>query len=263
VRTPDHRELLAELTAAVEAGRPIVVATIVETARSVPRHAGAKMLVYPDGTTSGTIGGGEVEAFVCSDALTTLETGTTRLTTYTLQDPQQGDPGICGGTMTIALEPYMSPDTVFVVGCGHVGRTVVELAHWLGYRTVVTDDRADLVTEEAVPHADVRFAGTLADAVAAHPITANTSVVVVTRSHDLDVELLPVLLNTPARYIGVMGSTRRWTTTRGALIASGVEAAEIDRVHVPIGIDIGAETVEEIAVSIMSQIIATTGAAGS
>ncbi|HZJ48942.1 MAG TPA: XdhC family protein, partial [Acidimicrobiia bacterium] len=129
MRTPDHRELLEELTAAVAAGRPVVVATIVDTARSVPRHAGAKMLVFADGTMSGTIGGGEVEAFVRADALSALDDGTTRLATYTLQDPEQGDPGICGGTMTIALEAYMSPDTVFVVGCGHVGRTVVDLAH--------------------------------------------------------------------------------------------------------------------------------------
>jgi len=158
--------------------------------------------------------------------------------------------------MTVALEPYPSPDTVFVVGCGHVGRTVIELAHWLGYRTIATDDRPDLVTEEALPDADVRFVGTVDQAVEANPITANTSVVVVTRSHDLDVDILPTLLATPARYLGVMGSKRRWQTTRSALIEAGVSPGDIDRVHVPIGVDIGAETVEEIAVAIMSEIIA-------
>lgn len=262
MRTPDHRNLLSELATAVNDGRPVVVATIVDTARSVPRHAGAKMLIYADGSMSGTIGGGEVEAFVRADALKALEAGATRLSTYTLQDPEQGDPGICGGTMTVALEPYMSPDTVFVVGCGHVGAAVVDLAHWLGYRTVATDDRPDLVTEELLPNADVRFLGTLSEAVEAHPITANTAIVVVTRSHDLDVMLLPVLLDSPARYIGVMGSKRRWETTRSGLLESGVDAVAIERVHVPIGLDIGAETVEEIAVSIMSEIIALNGAAG-
>ncbi len=218
------------------------------------------MLVFADGSTSGTVGGGEVEAFVRADAIEALQTGTTRLATYTLEDPSQGDPGICGGTMTIALEPYMSPDTVLVVGCGHVGRAVVDLAHWLGYRTIATDDRADLVTEEALPHADVRFLGTLSEAVEAHPVTSNTAIVVVTRSHDLDVELLPVLLATDARYIGVMGSKRRWASTRTGLIDAGVDEAAIDRVHVPIGLQIGAETVEEIAVSIMSEIIASGAA---
>ncbi|MGB5187379.1 MAG: XdhC/CoxI family protein [Acidimicrobiia bacterium] len=240
----------------------MVVATIVDTARSVPRHAGAKMLVYGDGSTSGTVGGGQVEALICADALTALEEGTTRLKKYTLEDPERGDPGICGGTMTISLEPYMPPHTVLVIGCGHVGRAVVDLAHWLGYRTVATDDRAELITEEAMPNAEVRLGGSVEEALAAEPVSENTSIVVVTRSHDMDVEIVPLLLATPARYIGVMGSTRRWAATRERLIESGVPAREIDRIHVPIGLNIGAETVEEIAVSIMSEVIEAAAAEG-
>jgi xanthine dehydrogenase accessory factor len=260
VRSGDHRALLAELSDAVGRARPVVVATIVDTARSVPRHAGAKMLVYGDGTTSGTVGGGQVEALIRADALVALDDGATRLKQYTLEDPERGDPGICGGTMTISLEPYMPPHTIFVVGCGHVGRAVVDLAHWLGYRTVATDDRAELVTDESMPNAEVRFVGTVQEALAAEPVHENTSIVVVTRSHDMDVEIVPLLLETPARYIGVMGSTRRWAATRERLIESGVPAGEIDRVHVPIGINIGAETVEEIAVSIMSEVIEAAAA---
>ena len=260
MRSGDHRALLAELSDAVGRARPVVVATIVDTARSVPRHAGAKMLVYGDGTTSGTVGGGQVEALIRADALVALDDGATRLKQYTLEDPERGDPGICGGTMTISLEPYMPPHTIFVVGCGHVGRAVVDLAHWLGYRTVATDDRAELVTDESMPNAEVRFIGTVEEALAAEPVHENTSIVVVTRSHDMDVEIVPLLLETPARYIGVMGSTRRWAATRERLIKSGVPAGEIDRVHVPIGINIGAETVEEIAVSIMSEVIEAAAA---
>ena len=218
------------------------------------------MLVYGDGATSGTVGGGQVEALIRSDALVALDDGTTRLKQYTLEDPERGDPGICGGTMTISLEPYMPPHTIFVVGCGHVGRAVIDLAHWLGYRTVATDDRAELVTDESMPNAEVRCVGTVQEALAAEPVHENTSIVVVTRSHDMDVEIVPLLLETPARYIGVMGSTRRWAATRERLIESGLPAGEIDRVHVPIGINIGAETVEEIAVSIMSEVIEAAAA---
>jgi len=218
------------------------------------------MLVYGDGTTSGTVGGGQVEALIRDDALVALDDGTTRLRQYTLEDPERGDPGICGGTMTISLEPYMPPHTIFVIGCGHVGRAVVDLAHWLGYRTVATDDRAELVTDESMPNAEVRLVGTVEEALAAEPVHENTSIVVVTRSHDMDVEIVPLLLETPARYIGVMGSTRRWTATRERLLESGVSAKAIDRVHVPIGINIGAETVEEIAVSIMSEVIEAAAA---
>ena len=218
------------------------------------------MLVYGDGTTSGTVGGGQVEALIRDDALVALDDGTTRLRQYTLEDPERGDPGICGGTMTISLEPYMPPHTIFVIGCGHVGRAVVDLAHWLGYRTVATDDRAELVTDESMPNAEVRLVGTVEEALAAEPVHENTSIVVVTRSHDMDIEIVPLLLETPARYIGVMGSTRRWTATRERLLESGVSAKAIDRVHVPIGINIGAETVEEIAVSIMSEVIEAAAA---
>jgi len=260
VTTIGPRELLAELIEAVGGGRPVALATIVGTDGSVPRHAGAKMIVRPDGTTTGTIGGGEVESLVCDEALAALKDRRPRLRRYTLNDPELGDPGVCGGTMTIYTEPYMTPRTVYVVGAGHVGRSVVDLADWLGYRTVVVDDRADLVTEEAVPNATIRFSGSVVDSLSQHPVTETTAVVVVTRSHDLDAQIVPVLLETPAPYIGVMGSKRRWATTRDALVESGTPEEALDRLHVPIGISIGAETVEEIAVSIMSQVIESAAA---
>jgi len=260
VRTAHHRNLLAELTAAVDGGTPVVVATIVDTARSVPRHAGTKMLIFADGTTFGTVGGGKVEALIRSDALDALTDKTTRLRQYTLEDPEQGDPGICGGTMTIALEPHMPPHTIFVIGCGHVGRAVVDLAHWLGYRTVATDDRSELVDEASMPNADVRLVGSVEAALGEEPVGEHTSIVVVTRSHEMDVEIVPMLVATPARYIGVMGSKRRWAATRDGLLESGISPKSLDRIHVPIGIDIGAETVEEIAVSILSEVIRATAA---
>ena len=254
------RELLAELIDAVGGGRPVVLATIVGTEGSVPRHAGAKMVVHADGTTTGTIGGGEVESLVHDEALAVLKDRRPRLRRYTLNDPELGDPGICGGTMTVYLEPYMTPRTVYVIGAGHVGRSVIDLADWLGYRTVVVDDRADLVTEEAMPNAAIRLAGSVKDALDEHPADETTAIVVVTRSHELDAQIMPILLETPAPYIGVMGSKRRWATTRDALAESGTPAEALDRLHVPIGLSIGAETVEEIAVSIMSQIIESAAA---
>lgn len=250
---PDR--ILGDLSAALDGGRSVVLATIVATEGSVPRHVGTKMVVHGDGSIVGTIGGGEVEAAVRVDALAALERNEPGLHHYALRDPQQGDPGVCGGTMTVYLETYMTPHTIFVVGCGHVGKAVVDLAHWLGYRTVAVDDRADLVTAEAMPLADIRFHGSVPDAVAAHPITENTSVVVVTRNYGLDAQITPFLLETPARYVGVMGSRRRWGSTRGLLDDDGVAEGALDRVHNPIGLDIGAETVEELAVSIMSEII--------
>jgi len=256
---PDR--ILAELGSAVAGGIPVVLATIVATEGSVPRHPGTKMVVRGDRSTVGTIGGGKVEAAIRDDALAALERNESKLHHYTLHDPDQGDPGVCGGTMTVYLEPYMTPHTIVVIGAGHVGKAVIDLAHWLGYRTIVIDDREDLVSEESMPNADLRFAGSVVDAIVAHPITENTSVILVTRSHDLDAQITPMLLDTPARYIGVMGSKRRWASTKDLLDEGGLTDDEIDRIHNPIGLDIGAETVEEIAVSIMSQVISAASAA--
>lgn len=248
-------QILAALSTAARARRAVVLATIVATEGPVPRHTGAKMLIYPDATTLGTVGGGEVEDCIRADALSALADRNPNLRRYELHDPDRGDPGICGGAMTIYLEPYMPTPTVFVIGCGHVGRAVVDLAHWLGYHTVAVDDRPDLMTKDAIPNADVRFIGSVDEAVQQHAVTETTSVVVVTRSHDLDAQILPVLLETQATYIGVMGSRRRWATTRKLLAETGISDETLDHIRVPIGIDIGAETVEEIAVSIMSDII--------
>ena len=256
--TGEDQRLLQELTAAMGEGRPVVLATVVSTKRSVPRHAGTKMLVYADGSLRGTVGGGAMESRVIDAAHDSMATGRTQLLSYELLDPERGDPGVCGGEVQIYLEPYMPPHTVFVIGAGHVGKAVVELAHWLGYRTVIVDDRADRVTGEAMPLADERIAGNVAEALEAQPVTADTSIVVVTRDTGIDVAAIPLLLATPARYLGVMGSERRWLTTRRQLVDRGVPEADLDRIQVPVGIELGAETVEEIAVSILSQVIRVT-----
>lgn len=239
-----------ELLAAIERGVGVAVATVVDTRQSVPRRAGTKMLVYADGRTSGTIGGGEMESRVVREAITAIADGRPRRLTYSLVDPAGGDPGVCGGEMEIYVEPHGPEPTVLVIGCGHVGRAVVELAHWVGLRVLAYDDRRELVTAEALPLADARY-HVLTDV----PITPATQVVVVTRNVAVDLQVLPVLLASPARSIGVMGSRRRWATTRDALVAQGCEAAALDRVIAPIGLELHAESPQEIAVSIVGQLI--------
>ncbi len=255
------RRIILELAAAVEEGRPVVLATVVGTRRSAPRHSGAKMLVFESGETSGTIGGGEMEARVIAAAREALADGRSQLLEYALIDPRRGDPGVCGGEVEIYLEPYMPNHTVYVVGCGHVGRAVLDLARWLGYRTVAIDDRPEAVTSEALPDVDERVLGTLVDVDT--PIAENSSIVLVTRNVDRDVAVLPEALASPARYIGVMGSTTRWRTVAAQLADAGVAAGALDRVHTPIGIEMNAETLEEIAVSILSEIIRVNRSAPS
>lgn len=250
----EDQKILGLLTEAIDNRTPVVLVTVVSTKRSVPRRAGTKMLVYRDSQV-GTVGGGAMESRVIDSARNALNTGRSELLTYDLVDPTQGDPGVCGGTADIYLEPYVPAHTIFIVGAGHVGQAVADLAHWLGYRTVVTDDREDRVSEEALPNADVRHVGSVAEALETHQITGDTSVVVVSRDFNIDATAVPLLLDTPAAYIGVMGSDRRWLTVKKQLLESGVDESSLERIHVPIGIELHAETVEEIAVSIMSEVI--------
>jgi xanthine dehydrogenase accessory factor len=256
-RQDETGALLHELVAAVDAAESVVLATVVGTCHSVPRHAGSKMLVRPGGRHSGSLGGGVVEERVVADALTALAAGQPRLARYDLDG---GELGPCGGEMTVYLEPYLPAPAVLVVGCGHVGQAVVELAHWLGMRVTATDVRPQMVGEDLLPGADVRLPGALAEVLGAAAVTARTHVVVTTSSVEADVAALPALLATPAASIQVMGSSRRWRATRAQLLAGGVPDAALARVKAPAGLDVGAETPREIALAILGEIVALGGA---
>jgi xanthine dehydrogenase accessory factor len=241
---------------AKRSGQTIILATVIRERGSVPRHAGAKMLVYPDGRILGTIGGGEVESRIIADSLTLLPDGSPRVVEYKLVDPATGDPGVCGGEMEFFLEPILPEPTVLVIGCGHVGQAVADLAHWLGFRVVVTDDRPELCTPEIIPHADEYLPVPGAEIAKAFAIHSQTYIAAVTRGVPEDTQALPALVDSPAAYIGVIGSRRRWATTVEELRAMGVDEAKLKRVHAPIGLEIEAETPREIAVSILAEIIA-------
>ncbi len=236
-------------------GRAAALAIVVETRGSVPRQAGSKMLVWPDGQIVGTIGGGQMEALVIAEAQQALRDGRCRLFTYNLADLEAGDPGVCGGTVKVYIEPLLPLPTVLVIGCGHVGKAVAELAKWLGYRVMVADDRPGYATPEQIPGMDGYVEAAADDLINGVPISALTYVVAVTRGLSVDETLLPALLQTPAPYIGLIGSRRRWALTVETLRERGVSQADLERVHAPIGLPIGAETPKEIAVSILAEII--------
>ena len=243
---------IAELEEQNESG---VLCIIVHSQGSTPRHAGSKMIVYPDGHIQGTVGGGELENRVISEALLSLRDGKSRLIEYNMADPGRGDPGLCGGLVEVYMEPITPRLSVVVVGAGHVGRAVVHLAHWLGFYVVVNDDRPEFCTPEAVPGADRYIPGTMGELPAQLEINPWTYLVLTTRGVNIDIPGLPVLLETPAAYLGIIGSQRRWSTTRKQLIEQGIAPGLLDKVRSPIGLELNAETPEEIAVSILAEII--------
>ncbi len=213
------------------------------------------MLVYPDGSFIGTVGGGDLEHRVLDEAWMALGDGETRFLHYNMADPSRGDPGVCGGQVEVFVEPILPPPTLVVIGAGHVGKAVVHLAKWLGFRVAVSDDRAEFCTPESTPGADEYYPVEMGKLAEQLKITRRTYLVVTSRGSSVDALGLPNLLQSDAAYIGVIGSKRRWATTVKALKANGVDEALIEKVHSPMGLELQAETPEEIAVSIMAEVL--------
>jgi xanthine dehydrogenase accessory factor len=233
--------------------------TVVRSQGSTPRHSTSKMLVYEDGNFIGTVGGGELESRVFQEAMEALLDGQPRLLEYTMADPKRGDPGVCGGTVEVFVEPILPAPTLVVIGGGHVGKAVAHLAKWLNFRVAVTDDRPEFLTPEANPDADAFYECKLEDLLQHLKLNNRTYLVLTTRGVVVDAPGLPPLLESQAAYIGVIGSKRRWKMTVDKLKEIGVSEEKIERVHSPIGLELQAETPEEIAVSIMAEILMLRG----
>jgi xanthine dehydrogenase accessory factor len=229
--------------------------TVVRSEGSTPRHVGSKMLVYPDGKFIGTVGGGDLEHRVIDEAWIALTDGQSRLLHYSMVDPSRGDPGVCGGQVEVFVEPILPDPQVILIGAGHVGKAIVHLAKWLGFRVAVSDDRAELCNPEATPGADAYYPVRMSELPKHVKFDRRTFVILTTRGANVDIDGLGPLLDLPTAYIGVIGSRRRWASTVKGLKAQGISEEKIARVHSPIGLELQAETPEEIAVSIMAEVL--------
>lgn len=236
-------------------GEAVALCTIVDSKGSTPRHEGSKMLVFPDGHIQGTVGGGEIENRVIAEARDALDKRQTKVLHYSLVDPGKGDPGICGGQVEVYVEPIIPKLTILVIGAGHVGRQVVHVAKYLDCRVLVSDDRAELCTEEFMPGADEFIICKMSEIPQKVKITPFTYVVVTTRGADVDIEGLPAILDSDAGYIGVIGSKKRWLHTKTEINKVKDYSKKFGEVYAPIGLELKAETPEEIAISIMAEIL--------
>lgn len=237
-------------------GQSVALVTVVHTQGSIPRHAGSKMLVRGDGSIVGTVGGGAMESEAVKEAQGAMVDGQTRLKTYTLNSIADGDPGICGGTVQLFVEPIFPAPTLLVIGGGHVGKALAELGLWMGFRVALSDDRPEFCTPDYIPNLQHYIVCKPSDVGQHIDINAQTFVAAVTRGLLVDLDLIPMLLNTPAPYIGLIGSRRRWLLTAKVLQEQrGLTESQLARVRAPIGLELNAETPKEIAVSIMSEMI--------
>lgn len=250
----DEKDLYRAVVEAQTRGLVAALATVIRTQGSVPRQPGSKMLVWPDGKIMGTVGGGAMESRVVKDAQDAMKDGRVRIVSYTLNDLQQGDPGVCGGTVEIFVEPLMSSPTLVVIGCGHVGKALAELAKWTGYRVIISDDRVEFCNSDYIPNMDGYVVAPPSQVAQHIDLGPQTYVACVTRGLPVDIDLFPTLLQVEVPYIGLIGSRRRWSLTVKALKDKGLTDQQLARIHAPIGLELNAETPQEIAVSIMAEI---------
>ena len=196
-----------------------------------------------------------MERRVHAAALESIRDGESRYLTYNMADPSKGDPGVCGGTVEVYVEPILPDPTLMLIGAGHVGKAVVHLAKWLGFRVIVVEDNPEFCTPEHIPGADEYLNLQMDEIANKATINGQTYIVMATRGADLDAIALPDLLKSKAAYIGVIGSKRRWLMATKLMQERGVDESAYVRVHSPIGLELQAETPEEIAVSIMAEIL--------
>jgi xanthine dehydrogenase accessory factor len=248
------------LTAANEAlarGETVALVTIVRAQGSTPQRVGAKMLVYADGHTVGTIGGGCYESEAFWKARDAIATGRPTVVRFDLNDDLAGESGlICGGQMDVFIEPLAPAPHLYIAGGGHVGVQLARAAAEVGFRIHVVDDREKFASADRFPGADEVVVDSIPEWLERAAIPPHSYVAIVTRGHQHDLAALRAVVTRELRYVGLIGSRAKITRIVDALLEEGVAPEALRRVHAPIGLDIGAVTPQEIAVSIVAELVA-------
>ncbi|MCP4575232.1 MAG: xanthine dehydrogenase [Deltaproteobacteria bacterium] len=238
-----------------EGGRA-ALATITSIKGSAPRAEGSKMLVRSDKSILGSIGGGSLEAQVCQAAMDVIIDGKSRVLRFDLAGKDVAEEGmICGGAAEVFVEPIMTKPVLYIFGGGHISFFISKIGKMLDFRVVVIDDREEFANPGRFPEADETIARDLEAVFPTLKINPSSYIVIVTRGHLLDEKVLEWAVKTDARYVGMIGSRTKNRTVFSHLESRGIAKDLLETVHAPIGLDIYAETPEEIAVSIMAEII--------
>lgn len=252
-----NQEVFAALADALQKGDEVALVTITASTGSTPQRVGAKMLVFADGRTVGTIGGGCYEHDAFWKAREAIKARKPLTVKYELNDDFAEESGlVCGGQMDVFIEPVEPAPDVYVFGAGHVGCSLVRMAHEAGFRVHVIDDREKFANAERFPDGVDTIVDEIPAWIAGHPLPATAYAVIVTRGHRHDLDALRALVARPMRYVGLIGSRAKVKRIFDALVEERIPADALARVHAPIGLDIGAVTPQEIAVSILAELIA-------
>ena len=251
------RDVLEAALRAEAAGEPAAMVTVVATTGSTPQRAGARMLVFADGRIVGTIGGGCLEAEMGWRAREAIQGRRPKLVSYDLTPDQAGEDGlVCGGRMQVFIEPIEGTPCLCLFGAGHVAQPLARMAKACGFRVEVADDRIKFANAERFPEADAIVVDDFAAAASKMTLGPSSYAIVVTRGHKGDAEALQAVLGRGLRFVGLLGSRPKVVHIFAALEERGVSREELARVHAPLGLEIGAQSPDEIAVSILAEMIA-------
>jgi xanthine dehydrogenase accessory factor len=251
------RDVLEAALRAEAEGEAAALVTVIGTEGSTPQKAGAKMVVYADGRIVGTIGGGCVEAEMIGRARRAIESRKAQLAAYDLTPDQAGEDGlVCGGRMQVFIEPIEGTPTLCLFGAGHVAQPLARLARSVGFRVEVADDRVKFANRERFPDAERILVEPVGTAAAQMTLGRHSYAVVVTRGHGGDADALASLVGRGLPFVGLLGSKPKLVHVLAELEDRGVAPEALGEVRCPLGVEIGATTPEEIAISVLAEIVA-------
>jgi xanthine dehydrogenase accessory factor len=249
----DIFEIISELK---KTGKPMAMAIVTKTEGSAPRKPGAKMIVCKDGKTIGTLGGGDLENKVIQEALETIDKGKPKIVSFSLDMEKGKLDMMCGGTVEVYVEPLLPSDKLVIFGAGHITRSLAPMMKKIGFLVSVVDDSPELLKKEYFPDIEDIHIEDM-EAFAGGLVSDNkTYIVVLSRGFSRDKAVLGQLLKKEFKYIGMIGSQRKLESMIEELQKEGIPKERFSVLKIPIGLDIGAETPEEIAISIAGEIIA-------
>ncbi len=256
-------DIYQELVNLIAKGEPAVLATVISSRGSAPREAGAKMLIKKDDTFIGSVGGGGVEHQIRRKATEVMKSGESQIVHFDLSGKECVAQMICGGQIDIFLEPILPPETLYLCGAGHISQSTAAMGKMLGFRVVVIDPRPEFNNVDRFPTANSLVVEDYAIAIPKLDIDENSYIIIYTPGHIQDEQSLFFAAGTKAKYIGMIGSRKKVKEVKERLLQKGVSQENLNRVYTPIGLEIGAETPEEITISILAEItkIRRTGSA--
>ncbi|GAB4280591.1 MAG: XdhC/CoxI family protein [Candidatus Rifleibacteriota bacterium] len=249
-------EFFQELKNALNRNEAFVLCTVVETIGSSPGTVGQKMIVFRDGKTIGTVGGGINEERVRLEAIDLFKNGSSRILTFDLANPLEGEEPVCGGKARVFIEMIADNPKMVIFGAGHIGKVLAKMAALARFRVTIVDERPEFANPDLFPECEKVICQKYEDSVEAAELNDRSFAVIVTPGHLKDKEVLEKVLPTPAPYVGLISSAKKMAEMKAALIDQGIPRERVEAIFAPIGINLGSTTPEEIAVEILAQIVA-------